>query len=546
MWTVPFASKIFAPRPTSNKMQPSVNTTLRCRLQTRPFTSPFCHSSKDIRQTPTMNQAEANVQGVAPPQGNAPSPGSASPVGRGLLQSGAQAQEVPDGYTYYLPHYAVGVDTVEMTTPEGLEAKHVRLLNTPNQDYLARRINSGEEFAIGGTKRHVVQSLALELARRPEERWHIIAVKDDTLSNTGAPRCAYSMYPTFLDTNNRGAYDSSLDVPGQEGIPRQEVILPAAEELLVPGTDYFPPRGADGTYKDGGSEYKDRLRRRCVVLNGARAQQMINLTAGNLPFIGSGQQLPNLNFDFNPGSLVFNDGAGDPQQSLARNGEDVQMRGGQMQGGQMQVGQMLDSQMQFHPMDPFVSPRDVKDRSQQRAEQRPQQRAEQEFRKPPFQLGEELSPEQEQQAQQWLQEFREWKKNKRAKIKKERELDDEAIIEADGTWDNYTGTNLCRWCGRRGHEAVECIKWDPDHLDKLVCVKCNNKKHVIDECPDFKNLPIERQEKLLLQDGACRPGVRSLYWDWVCIPCMPCIDFAIPTAKTDIFVCANHFASFSS
>lgn len=93
---------------------------------------------------------------------------------------------------------------------------------------------------------------------------------------------------------------------------------------------------------------------------------------------------------------------------------------------------------------------------------------------------------------------------------------DAATIQADDRFGNYTGTNLCRWCGRRGHEAVHCIKWDSKHFDKLVCVACNNKKHLIDECTCFAAKPIQERVKLLLVDGANKPGVRSFFHPWVC------------------------------
>lgn len=439
-----------------------------------------------------MSEAIASPPSDAPPAGNAP------------LQGDGQPQEAPDGYTYYLPHYTIGVNIFEGTTANGLAFKEVVLLDTPNQDYLARRINSGEEFAIGGDKRHVVQSLALELARRPEERWHIIAIKDINLTQLNAPRRAYSMYPHVFDDESRAVYDTSLDVPGQEGIRRPEVIFPAAEALLVPGTDYFPPRGRDGTYNDGGNDFKEILRAKRVVVNGESAQRILNLTADNLPFIGSGEPQPDFNFNFDPNAQVFN-GGGDPQQNMVNND-------GMMQGVEMHGGQVHD------PLDPFNSLQD-------RAGQFPQdvnRGAELPFPAPPFQSGEELTPEQHEQVEQWRRDFREWKKNQRATQKKERQEQDEATIKADLVWASYIGTNLCRWCGRRGHEAVECIKWDPDHLDKLVCVQCNNKKHFLDECPAFQNLPLEKKEKLLLLDGAHRPGVRSLYWDWVCFPHATC------------------------
>lgn len=91
-----------------------------------------------------------------------------------------------------------------------------------------------------------------------------------------------------------------------------------------------------------------------------------------------------------------------------------------------------------------------------------------------------------------------------------------AVLNADEEMGDYTGTNLCRWCGREGHEAIDCIKFDPEHLDKLVCVACNNKKHVIDECEKFtKVMSVEQQAALLLDAGAGKPGVRSFFYPWV-------------------------------
>lgn len=93
--------------------------------------------------------------------------------------------------------------------------------------------------------------------------------------------------------------------------------------------------------------------------------------------------------------------------------------------------------------------------------------------------------------------------------------EDALIIAADHRFGHYVGTNLCRWCGRRGHEAVQCIRWDPEHFDKLVCIVCNNKKHLLDNCLRFQVMSEERRVKLLLVDGANRPGARSFFWPWV-------------------------------
>lgn len=102
-----------------------------------------------------------------------------------------------------------------------------------------------------------------------------------------------------------------------------------------------------------------------------------------------------------------------------------------------------------------------------------------------------------------------------AEEEEKQKSEDALIIAADHRFGHYVGTNLCRWCERRGHEAVQCIKWDPEHFDKLVCIACNNKKHLLDDCLRFQVMSEERRVKLLLVDGANRPGARSFFWPWV-------------------------------
>lgn len=77
-----------------------------------------------------------------------------------------------------------------------------------------------------------------------------------------------------------------------------------------------------------------------------------------------------------------------------------------------------------------------------------------------------------------------------------------------------TGMNLCDYCGRDGHEADACIKWDPVHFDKPVCTACNNDQHSLDECPKFRAMTVAERQALLLGKGGRRPGVRSKYHAW--------------------------------
>lgn len=77
-----------------------------------------------------------------------------------------------------------------------------------------------------------------------------------------------------------------------------------------------------------------------------------------------------------------------------------------------------------------------------------------------------------------------------------------------------TGTGLCDYCGRDGHEADVCIKWDMYHYDKPVCTACNNDQHSLDECPKFRAMTTPEKQTLLLGKGGRRPGVRSEYYAW--------------------------------
>lgn len=77
-----------------------------------------------------------------------------------------------------------------------------------------------------------------------------------------------------------------------------------------------------------------------------------------------------------------------------------------------------------------------------------------------------------------------------------------------------TGMNLCDYCGRDGHEADACLKWDPVHFDKPVCTACNNDQHSLDECPKFRAMTLPERKALLLDKGGRRPGVRSEHHAW--------------------------------
>lgn len=83
--------------------------------------------------------------------------------------------------------------------------------------------------------------------------------------------------------------------------------------------------------------------------------------------------------------------------------------------------------------------------------------------------------------------------------------------------EDKSGSGICDWCDRPGHEAIDCIRWDPVYFDKGVCVLCNNRLHGIDECIRFEDLDLIDQAELLVDIGRMKPGVRSVAEPWVCI-----------------------------
>lgn len=85
----------------------------------------------------------------------------------------------------------------------------------------------------------------------------------------------------------------------------------------------------------------------------------------------------------------------------------------------------------------------------------------------------------------------------------------------DRCMEDKSGSGVCDWCDRPGHEAIDCIKWDPVHFDKGVCVMCNNRLHSLDECDRFDELDFFDQAEMLLEVGRMKPGVRSVGLPWV-------------------------------
>lgn len=89
----------------------------------------------------------------------------------------------------------------------------------------------------------------------------------------------------------------------------------------------------------------------------------------------------------------------------------------------------------------------------------------------------------------------------------------------DDVWGgDYSDTNLCRWCGPPGHTAIDCVKWDPEHFDKAVCVAGNNKKQGLSDCTTkWPNMSEQERRTLLLERGAGKPGARSDFYPWVSV-----------------------------
>lgn len=105
----------------------------------------------------------------------------------------------------YLPENALVTDLASFRYADGHEERYLTMLNTPNEDYVAHKINDGHEFAIGGEPAHILQSLNYELRSRLHQRWYAVVVPEDNLQLFGVPRRTYGMISGIDDYNSESA-----------------------------------------------------------------------------------------------------------------------------------------------------------------------------------------------------------------------------------------------------------------------------------------------------------------------------------------------------
>lgn len=361
----------------------------------------------------------------------------------------------------YLPENALMTDSVNLLHADGRQQRYLTILNTPVDNYVVQKINDGHEFAIGGDPSHILKSLDREFAYQPQQRWHVVVIPEDNIELVGAPRRSFPL------VSGNGSFETT-----SEGVQSQQSIN-FGDSLINGGPVNLAHQnyGLQNYSYQADPEFNGPVQPRQHIFGDG----LVSQGPANPPRYGCTHPAfvepiqPQQNNAFN--DLLVKYGS---KETSFHSSED--------QGAPVQQYCDLSTPSQaaltsHSPSQPPTFSEHSKRKRSRRA-----------------------STEHEHQ--------------NREEEKKQKD-EDSAIIEADDCFESYSGTNLCRWCGRRGHEAVQCIKWDPEHFDKLVCIVCNNKKHLIDECLRFDAMPDEDKVKLLLVDGANRPGARSFFWPWV-------------------------------
>lgn len=367
-----------------------------------------------------------------------------------LLDDDVDAQ--PDNLTpfsdfneipHYLPEKALLTASCSIAHANGSEETYITVHNTPKDNYVAQKINDGNEFAIGGDSSHIIRSLDREFHFQPQQRWHVIVIAENNIQLTGVPRRSYPL----VSGMGEGSFTSK-----EKGVEVQQ-NHEGGDILMDDG--YVKPTGQDQISQTVNGRDSSRLGDGPAVALHHSVEVPTCTTPGRFQQNGPIDS-----------TMVA---ANDEHTSHLPNHRKIQ-------------SPQTHDPPRLSSMPPNTTP----------VSQLP---AFSEHNK------------RKQLHQQTMDPSKEEEKQKRK---------DALIIAADNRFESYAGTNLCRWCGRRGHEAVQCIKWDPEHFDKLVCIVCNNKKHLLDDCLRFEIMSEEAKIKLVLVDGANRPGARSFFWPWVC------------------------------
>ncbi|ROW09872.1 hypothetical protein VPNG_06302 [Cytospora leucostoma] len=393
-----------------------------------------------------------------------------------------------------------------------------RLFNLRNvplgHNYIAPQINDGDEFAIGGDNAHIIKTLTSHLKFRSDEAWHIVGIPESHLRNIVA-----------------AASSSNVAVDGQDG-PTQ-----------VPASTQAPQQHAQGAFGQGAPVAWNEMGRQhnaeYTKVEGAEAEKQPGSRQSGF---GSSKQHNRL---FQQGQQ-----SGYPPQSFGTFGHGGGSAQGYMQGQQhhgntQQGGFGGFSQVAVElPSSPLVQQSVHSQRHATGAFG--QHGASSSAPVTNWANYDALAPGADvfyvPEEDDWIFQGQGVARNQPNNVNHDNgntaspnyapytdtQVDtglhhDIAELEADTQrardrsperFEDKSGNGQCDWCERRGHEAIDCIRWDPESFDKAVCVACNNVLHGIDECPKFNQMDKGERAFLLLDKGAHRPGVRSRYHAW--------------------------------
>ncbi|KAK7736628.1 hypothetical protein SLS53_006831 [Cytospora paraplurivora] len=420
-------------------------------------------------------------------------------------------------------HICISPNKIEIGSVVDHDNRRIfNLRNVPlGHNYIAPQINDGNEFAIGGDNAHIIKTLTNHLQFRSDEAWHIVGIPESHLRNLVA-----------------AASSSSVPVTGQGGPAQVPTNAQASQQHAQGAFSQAAPVAWNEMGRQHNVEYTEVEVAEAESQRGFRQNGFGSSRQQNKP-LQQGQQSGH-----SPQTLgAFGQGGGSGQGGRSAQGymQGQQHLGYPQQGGFGGFGQVaaeLPSSSQVQQSIP--SHQHVTSAFGQHGESSTAPVTD-------WANYDALAPGAEvfyvPEEDDWIFEDQGLAHNQPNIINTNNnsntadpgyapqyempmdtglqhsvaELDSDALRARDRSperFEDKSGNGQCDWCERPGHEAIDCIRWDPEHFDKAVCVACNNVLHGIDECPKFNQMDKGARAFLLLEKGAHRPGVRSKYHAW--------------------------------
>lgn len=381
-----------------------------------------------------------------------------------------------------MPWYILPGEISTGTGRDGEGKRYLILNNAPVDNYIAMDINDGHEFSVGGHKDHILNHLKGCLD--DSQKYHLVGIPEANIQQSGVPRWQWGPDYSAHDSNshnndsNPAALQATAMLFGQQ--QNMQVPSPAQPDLFYPNS----------------------------TLPSTFTPQELGLFEKFLQFLRSeqsqSQQQPT------PDNFCGQvNGPG--QYNLLQNANFCEHKGQVNEATQMmpQFLPQLESQKNCSGMfgnQPFHSQHDVSPTSALLAPGGPENQLH-------------FSGLQTQV----------YDANNTYKVHPESSLVmSEAVPQGQGHYDclpqqkndvieGSKSETSCGYCGRMGHDAIDCIKYDTVHFDKPVCIICNTTSHSIDDCHKFIQMSWEEQAGLLLDKGQDKPGIRSYYYPWVSV-----------------------------